>query len=159
MADGFSLFLGPVAAGIGAALVGPALVLSVSSVLAVIATLLCLGLHLGPAAPFDDVDDAELAWRLQRPGNPLARLGALALLLVLTTRFVLGGATDVLGVAYSDEVLGLGESGAGLIIGAIGIGGVVGGAMAGSLALRTPADAGARRRRRRAGRSPSRPWR
>ena len=62
--------------------------------------------------------------------------GALALLLVLTTRFVLGGATDVLGVAYSDEVLGLGESGAGLIIGAIGIGGVLGGAMAGSLALR-----------------------
>ena len=47
---------------------------------------------------------------------------------MLTTRFVLAGATDVLGVAYSDEVLGLGESAAGLIIGAIGIGGILGGA-------------------------------
>ena len=137
VADGFSLFLGPVAAGIGAALVGPALVLSVSSVLAVIATLLCVGLHLGPAAPFDD--SATPSWRgaFSGLGTLWRDWGSLALLLVLTTRFVLGGATDVLGVAYSDEVLGLGESAAGLIIGAIGIGGIVGGALAGSLAVRS----------------------
>ena len=127
----------PVAAGIGAALVGPALVLSVSSVLAVIATLLCVGLHLGPAAPFDD--SATPSWRgaFSGLGTLWRDWGSLALLLVLTTRFVLGGATDVLGVAYSDEVLGLGESAAGLIIGAIGIGGIVGGALAGSLAVRS----------------------
>jgi MFS family permease len=113
------------------------LVFSVSSVLAVVATLLCLGLRLGPAAPFDDT--GAPSWRAAFSGmGALWRdWGALALLLVLTTRFVLGGATDVLGVAYSEEVLGLGESGAGLIIGAIGIGGLVGGALAGSLAVRT----------------------
>ncbi len=136
MADGFSLFIGPVAAGIGAALVGPALVLSVSSALAVIATLLCVGLHLGPAAPFDDTDAPSWRAAFGGLGSLWRDWGSLALLLVLTTRFVLGGATDVLGVAYSDEVLGLGESAAGLIIGAIGIGGIVGGAIAGSLAVR-----------------------
>ena len=61
VADGFALFIGPVAAGIGAALVGPALVLSVSSALAVIATAMCVGLHLGPAAPFDD--SGAPSWR------------------------------------------------------------------------------------------------
>jgi MFS family permease len=136
MADGFSMFLGPVAAGIGAALAGPALVLSVSSVLAVVATLLCLGLRLGPAAPFDAAEAPSWRAAFGGLGTLWRDWGALALLLVLTTRFVLGGATDVLGVAYSDEVLGLGESGAGLIIGAIGIGGILGGAIAGSLALR-----------------------
>lgn len=136
MADGFSLFIGPVAAGIGAALVGPALVLSVSSVLAVIATALCMGLRLGPAAPFHDSEAPSWRAAFSGLGTLWRDWGAVALLLVLTTRFVLGGATDVLGVAYSDEVLGLGESGAGLIIGAIGIGGVIGGAIAGSLAAR-----------------------
>jgi hypothetical protein len=136
VSDGFSMFLGPVAAGIGAALAGPALVLSVSSVLALIATLLCLGLRLGPAAPFDDTEAPSWRAAFAGLGTLWRDWGALALLLVLTTRFILGGATDVLGVAYSDEVLGLGESGAGLIIGAIGIGGVLGGAIAGSLALR-----------------------
>lgn len=136
MADGFSLFLGPVAAGIGAALVGPALVLSVSSVLAVIATLMCVGLRLGPAAPFEDSGTPSWRGAFSGLGALWRDWGALALLLVLTTRFVLGGATDVLGVAYSDEVLGFGESAAGLIIGAMGIGGIIGGAIAGSLAAR-----------------------
>jgi MFS family permease len=136
MADGLAFFLGPLVAGIGAALVGPALVLSVSSLLAVVATVLCIGLHLGPAAPFDD--SGEPSWRaaFSGMGSLWRDWAALALLLVLTTRFVLGGAVDVLGVAYSAEVLGLSESGAGLIIGAIGIGGLVGGAIAGSLAVR-----------------------
>jgi MFS family permease len=136
MADGFTLFVGPVAAGIGAAAAGPGLVLSVSSVLAMLATALCIGLRMGPSAPFDDADTPS--WRAAFSG-----LGALwrdwaplALLLVLTMRFVLAGATDVLGVSYSEDVLGLGESGAGLIIGAIGIGGLVGGAVAGILAVR-----------------------
>lgn len=136
VADGFSLFLGPVVAGIGAALVGPALVLSVSSALAVFSTALCVGLHLGPAAPFDDSGAPSWRGAFSGLGTLWRDWAVLALLLVLTTRFVLGGATDVLGVAYSDEVLGLGESGAGLIIGAIGIGGVIGGAIAGSLAVR-----------------------
>ncbi len=124
VADGFAFFIGPVAAGIGAALVGPALVLSVSSVLAGIATLLCVGLHLGPAAPFEDSGTPSWRGAFSGLGTLWRDWGALALLLVLTTRFVLGGATDVLGVAYADEVLGLSESAAGLIIGAIGIGGV-----------------------------------
>jgi MFS family permease len=137
VADGFSLFLGPIAAGIGAAVVGPALVFSVSSVLAVVATLLCRGLHLGPAAPFDDSGTPSWRGAFTGMGALWSDWAALALLLVLTTRFVLGGATDVLGVAYSEEVLGLGESGAGLIIGAIGIGGLIGGALAGSMAVRS----------------------
>lgn len=137
VADGLALFLGPVAAGVGAAAMGPALVLSSSTVLAVGATALCAGLRLGPVAPFDDV--GAPSWRAAFAGmSSLWRDWApIALLLVLTTRFVLGGAADVLGVAYSEDVLDLGESGAGLIIGAIGIGGLVGGAVAGSLATRT----------------------
>lgn len=136
MADGLALFLGPVAAGIGAAAMGPGLVLSVSAVLALVATLLCLGLHLGPAAPFDEVGSPSWGAAFRGLGALWRDWGALALLLVLTTRFVLGGATDVLGVTYSEDVLGLAESGAGLIIGAFGIGGLVGGAIAGSLAVR-----------------------
>jgi len=137
VADGFALFLGPVAAGIGAAAMGPGLVLSVSTVLAVVATLMCVGLRLGPAAPFDDTGAPSWRSAFSGLGSFWRDWAPLALLLVLTTRFVLGGATDVLGVAYSEEVLDLGESGAGLIIGAIGIGGLVGGAIAGSLAVRT----------------------
>lgn len=134
--DGVALFLGPVAAGIGAAVAGPQLVLSASSVLMVGAIALVAGVHLGPAAPFDDVDAPS--WRAAFGGlGTLWRDGAaLALLLLMSTRFVLGGATDVLGVSYSDDVLGLAESGAGLLIGAIGIGGVIGGAVAGLLATR-----------------------
>ena len=136
VADGFSLFAGPVAAGIGASLAGPGLVLSVCSVLAVIATLLCLGLRLGPSAPFDEGGAPSWRGAFSGLGTLWRDWGALALLLVLTTRFVIGGATDVLGVAYSEDVLGMGESGAGLIIGAIGIGGLIGRAVAGSLAVR-----------------------
>ena len=138
VADGFSLFLGPIAAGIGVALVGPVLVFSVASVLAV-------GRHAAVPRAAARAGRAVRRLRQRRAGgDAFAGIGslwrdwaALALLLVLTTRFVLGGATDVLGVAYSEEVLGLGESGAGLIIGAIGIGGLLGGALAGSLAVRT----------------------
>jgi len=137
VADGFAFFLGPVAAGIGAALVGPALVLSVSSALAVVATVLCVGLRLGPTAPFADAEAPSWRGAFSGLGSLWRDWGALALLVVLTTRFVLSGATDVLGVAYSEEVLGLDESGAGLVIGAIGIGGLVGGAIAGSLAVRS----------------------
>ena len=136
MSDGFALFLGPVAAGVGAAIAGPALVLSVSSVLSVVATLTVVGVHLGPAVPFEERGSPAWGAAFSGLGTLWRDWGVLALLLVLTTRFVLGGATDVLGVAFTDEVLGLGESGAGLIIGAIGIGGVIGGLIAGSMAAR-----------------------
>lgn len=136
VADGCALFLGPVAAGVGAAVAGPALVLGLSSALAVGATLLTLGLHLGPAAPFESADTPSWRGAFRGLGTLWRDWGALALLLVMTTRFVLGGATDVLGVAYSDDVLGLGESAAGLIIGAMGIGGIVGGGVAGMLGAR-----------------------
>lgn len=136
VADGFALFIGPVAAGIGAAAMGPGLVLSISTVLAVVATLMCLGLRLGPAAPFDDTSPPSWRSAFSGLGTFWRDWAPLALLLVLTTRFVLAGATDVLGVAFSEDVLDMGESGAGLIIGAIGIGGLIGGAIAGSLAVR-----------------------
>lgn len=137
VADGFTLFVGPIAAGVGAALVGPVLVFCVASVLAIGATLLCLGIRLGPAAPFDDTPTASWRTAFSGLGSLWRDWAALALLLVLTTRFVLGGGTEILGVAYSVEVLDTGESGAGLIIGAIGIGGLLGGVLAGSLAVRT----------------------
>ena len=55
---------------------------------------------------------------------------ALALLLVLSTRFVIGGATDAPGVSISTSVLRPGQSGAGLILGAGGIGGILGASVA-----------------------------
>jgi hypothetical protein len=48
----------------------------------------------------------------------------------MTVSFVLGGALDVLGVAYAEASLDAGAQGAGFIVGATGIGGIIGAAVA-----------------------------
>ena len=134
-AEGMSLFLGPILAGLGAQVAGPWLVFSFSSIAAIIAAALCLRLSLGPPVASDE---DEAGWRAAIGGLAVLwrEWGAFALLLVLATRYVLNGALDVLGVSYSEQVLGMGESGAGLVIGAVGIGGLLGGLVSGSASIR-----------------------
>jgi hypothetical protein len=136
VADGVALFVGPMLAGFGVALAGPWLVFVVATVAAGLATALCLRLGLEP--PAAAADGEPEGWRAAAQG--LRALsgdwGSLALLVVLTTNFVIGGALDVLGVSFSESVLGRGQSGAGLIIGAIGIGELIGALAAASISSR-----------------------
>ncbi|MEZ5118249.1 MAG: cyclic nucleotide-binding domain-containing protein [Candidatus Nanopelagicales bacterium] len=135
--DGVAFLAGPVLAGIGVQAVGPWLVFAGSTVAAAVAAALCLRLGLGrPAA--EEAAAEPGGWRSAVEG--LRALwgdwAALALLLVLATRFVLGGALDLLGISYATEVLGLGQSGAGLLIGALGLGGLLGAAVAAAVSVR-----------------------
>lgn len=133
MAEGLAFFAGPVLAGIGVQFAGPAVVFVGASVAGVCAVVLCLRLDAGRTS-VAEVGEAE-GWRAALGGvvTLWRDWAALALLLVMTTRFVIGGAVDVLGVSFAGAVLDIGESGAGLVIGAIGIGGMVGGAVAASV--------------------------
>ncbi len=135
-AEGLAMFLGPILAGFGAAASGPWLVFTAACVAGVVSTLLCVRLPIGPHIGVDGAEDE--GWRAAIQGVAVLwrEWGAFALLLILGTRFVLIGALDVLGVAYSEEVLLMGETGAGLIIGAVGIGGLIGGLIAGSASMR-----------------------
>jgi MFS family permease len=134
--EGFAMTAGPLLAGIGVQMSGAWLVFAWLSVVATVATLIGLGTHAGPAPAMSGHGESE--WRVAV--NGLATLwrdfAAMALLLVLATRFVTGGALDVLGVAYSEQVLDIGASGAGLVIGAFGFGWLIGGGLASSTALR-----------------------
>jgi MFS family permease len=136
VADGVGLFVGPALAGLGVAISGPWLVFTVGAIVSTLATLACLRLNLASATA--DADDEPEGWRaaLQGLGTLWGDWGSLALLLVLTTNFVLTGALDVLGVSFSESVLRRGQSGAGLIIGAIGIGGLVGAVLAATVTVR-----------------------
>jgi MFS family permease len=135
-AEGIAMFLGPILAGLGAAAAGPWLVFTAASMAAIAATALCVRLPVGP--PVVSGDAADEGWRAAIQGLVVLwrEWGAVALLLIMATRFLLLGALDVLGVAYSEDVLFMGETGAGLIIGAVGIGGLIGGLIAGSASMR-----------------------
>ncbi len=137
VADGSARFLGPVAAGFAVAMSGPWLVFAAATVVAAVAAALCVGLHLTGPSTDDEEEEAE-GWRAAIEG--LVTLwgdwGSLALLLVLTVDFMIAGALDVLGVAFSQQVLGTGTAGAGLIIGSMGIGGLIGAFWASSFSRR-----------------------
>lgn len=146
--DGLALFAGPLVAGIGAQIAGPSLVVTGSVFAAAVATMLCFGLPV-PSSSLRTTADPQGAapsageghgdgWRAALGGVAALRSteGAVVLLLVFSTRFVIGGSLDVLGLAYADEVLGLGETAAGLVIGAVGIGGLAGGFAAARFAMR-----------------------
>jgi MFS family permease len=136
LADGAGLFLGPALAGFGVAFAGPWLVLAGATIVAAIATVCCLGLRL--AAGADVADGEPEGWRAGGQGLRALRgdWGSLALLLVITTSFVLSGGLDVLGVAFAVSVLDRGESAAGLVVGAVGIGGLIGALAAASVSRR-----------------------
>jgi hypothetical protein len=134
MADGIARFAGPVLAGFVVALAGPWLVFVGATLASSIAAALCL--RLGLAAPVAAGSDGEpTGWRgaAHGLGALLGDWGSLALMVVMTTTFVIAGALDVLGVAFSESVLHRGQSGAGLIVGAIGIGGLIGALWAASV--------------------------
>ena len=61
---------------------------------------------------------------------------ALSLLVIMTTGFVIGGALDVLALAFVTGPLGLEQTAAGLLLSATGLGGLVGAALASSPARR-----------------------
>ncbi len=135
--EGTALFVGPLLAGLGAHVAGPWLVFCAASVTAMAATALCLRTGLGP--PLAASPDAEQpGWRATFTGlgSIVRDRAVLVLLVVLTTKFVVEGAHDVLGIAYSEEVLHLGSSGAGVVVGAMGLGGLLGGVVAATVARR-----------------------
>ncbi len=132
----FAFFAGPLIAGVGVQRSGPALVMALAVGASLVGTMLCLRLRL--VSPDASSVDGEGGLGAALDGLRALRSdwGSLALLLLMTTTFVVGGALDVLGVAYSESVLGEGETGAGLIIGAIGIGGLLGAGIASGVAGR-----------------------
>jgi MFS family permease len=133
----FAFFAGPLIAGVGVQRSGPALVMALAVGASLAGTLLCLRLRLvSPDAAAVDDGEGGLGAALDGLRALRSDWGSLALLLLMTTTFVVGGALDVLGVAYSESVLGEGEAGAGLIIGAIGIGGLLGAGIASGVAGR-----------------------
>jgi MFS family permease len=138
MVDGVALFLGPLLAGAGAHLAGPWLVFSVASVVALGATALCLRLGLTAPAGGSGPDADRPGWRTALGGvGALARDRAVVvLLLVLTTKFVVEGAHDVLGVSLAVDALDIGSTGAGLVVGAMGFGGLLGGGVAAAVVRR-----------------------
>jgi MFS family permease len=139
VAEGFSLFAGPILAGLGTQAFGTWSVVNACTIAAGLSTALVLGLGLDQRIPHDEHGEDE-------PGPLRAALagfaalrgdsGAIALMVVLTTFFVFIGALDVLGVAFSEDVLGLGHSGSGMLIGAAGIGALIGASIAASFVRR-----------------------
>lgn len=137
--DGFALFAGPALAGWGVAASGPAPVLWGCAAAAAAAALVCTRpAAASPRTTGDAEDEPEPGWRGALAGlRVLAEdPGALALLVTLAVAFVVAGALDVLGIAYSTAVLHLGATGSGLLIGALGAGGLVGAAVGGGLGRR-----------------------
>ena len=118
-------FVGPAIAGYGAAWSGPAAVMGALTLASAIGTVLCLGL---PRSAPSLVDEEDTGFAAAVRGLRALRgdTGSLALLAAMTTASVLGGALDVLGVAYAEQTLDAGSQGAGLVVGAVGIGGLVG---------------------------------
>jgi MFS family permease len=138
IADGFAMFAGPIIAGFLSQASGTWLVFAAACVVAVTASVLCTGLGLVASTPAEVAEEEGPEWRAALDGL-VALSGdwaAVALLLVMATRFVVAGASDVLGVTFSEDVLGLGESGAGVMLAGLGIGALIGGAMSASFAVR-----------------------
>lgn len=136
MGDGVALFAGPVLAGVGVQVGGPVLVFGVSTALALAASVLCLRLDTGRVVVPGDSGSA--GWRAAFEGLVVVwrDWAAITLLVVLASRFVIGGSVDVMGMSFAESVLDLDASGAGLVIGVVGIGAMAGGALAGVLAVR-----------------------
>jgi MFS family permease len=138
IADGFALFAGPIIAGYLSQTTGTWLVFAVAAIVAAVAAALCLGLGLVGAAEEEAHEEGVSELRAAVDGLVTLKgdWAALALLLVMATRFVVAGASDVLGVTFSEDVLGLGESGAGVMLAGLGIGALVGGSLSASFAVR-----------------------
>jgi len=138
IADGFALFAGPILGGYFSQTTGTWLVFALACVTAATAAALCMGLGLVSATTEELEGEAVPEWRAAIDGVVSLKgdWPALALLTVMATRFIVGGASDVLGVTFSEEVLHLGESGAGVMLAGLGIGALIGGAMSASFAVR-----------------------
>ncbi len=137
VADSVAVFAGPVLAGFAASEAGPWLVLGLDAVAAAAAALLCVHLPLSAPVIMDREDD-DAGWPGSFKGLAVLRSNraAVSLIVVLTGTFVIAGALDVLGVAFSEVTLNRGQSGAGLLLGAVGIGGLAGAFLAAPLVAR-----------------------
>jgi len=133
--EGTFRFIGPVAAGLVVAHAGYWQAFAIEAAVGLGACLLCL--RLGLPRPDGDGDEVgSIVAAVQGLVTLWRDWGALALLLVLTIDFLVAGALDVLGVAFTTDVLGRPETDAGYVIGALGVGSVIGAVLAASAGRR-----------------------
>jgi MFS family permease len=129
-AEQLAFLVGPVLAGLTVQGSGPALAMAVCAVLAGTAGALCLRLRLPAVGEVATTSTLRSAW------DGLAALrgdgASLSLLTIMTTGFIVGGALDVLALAFATGPLGLEQTGAGFLLSATGLGGLVGAAVASS---------------------------
>jgi MFS family permease len=134
--DGAAIFVGFVVSGVLTHEFGAWVVLAVSAVFGVVATLLTSGLR----TPIVGTGHADAPGELRAALEGVATLrrnpGALALLLLMACVAILQGSNEPLTVTFNDEVLGLTESTAGLLAGSYGVGVAIGGITLAGLARR-----------------------
>ena len=134
--DGAAIFVGFVVAGVLTHEFGAWIVLAISAVFGVVATLLTSGVHT-PAVGAAHADaPGELRAALEGVVTLRRNPGALALLLLMACVAILQGSNEPLTVTFNDEVLGLSESTAGLLAGSYGVGVALGGITLAGLAQR-----------------------
>ena len=134
--DGAAIFVGFVVAGVLTHEFGAWVVLALSAMLGVVATLLTSGLRT-PVVGMAHADaPGEIRAALEGVATLRRNPGALALLLLMACVAVLQGSNEPLTVTFNDEVLGLSESTAGLLAGSYGVGVAIGGITLAGLAQR-----------------------
>jgi MFS family permease len=134
--DGAAIFVGFVVAGILTHEFGAWIVLAISAVCGVVATLLTSGVHTPAVGGAHGDAPGELRAALEGVVTLRRNPGALALLLLMACVAILQGSNEPLTVTFNDEVLGLSESTAGLLAGSYGVGVALGGITLAGLAQR-----------------------
>jgi hypothetical protein len=135
--DGVTLFLGFAAAGVLSEVIGPWMVLLASGFAALVSALLTARLRIPRAGQeAEDEGPGEIRAAVEGIAALRGNWGALALLALLGSTFLVDGANEPLSITFNAEVLDLGEASAGLLAGAYGIGLALGGATQAGIAMR-----------------------
>jgi len=138
--DGLGSVLGPLAAGIGLVLIGPAEVTLLLAIVVLLSAIASLGLSVTRRIRARDAR----VWSLLTGGFSVLRRDAQVrgLVFVTAAQYAVVGLLDVLVVVFVVDVLGLDSATAGILAGATGVGSMLGGVAAIGLAGRrflTPA--------------------
>jgi MFS family permease len=122
-------FVGPVLAGVGVAVLGPASTVLISAAMALAACTLLAGIRL--RRPSQDTSETAGFEAEVRLAGELAHRPSVALMLgVLGVGFLVEGSLELLAIAFVSQHLSDGSAVAGLLIGSAGLGGIVGAASA-----------------------------